>query len=57
MEIGDKYNFINGPERLTYIGKEGPWNQFATLESPEVVWAEVLDSDLGMLEETNTAIK
>lgn len=52
MKIGNKYNWVNQSERLVYLGKEGPWNQFAEVEYPDIVWCEVLDSDLKMLEET-----
>jgi hypothetical protein len=53
---GNRYNWKNQPERLVYIGmcdpRNGHWHQFAKVESPEVVWCEVLASDLHMLEET-----
>ena len=47
---GDRYNWKNQPERLVYMGRSGVWHQFAKVESPEVVWCEVLTSDLHMLE-------
>lgn len=56
MEIGKKYNWINQPERLVYLGKNwsgnGHWHQFALVNEPEAVWCEVLDSDLKGIEET-----
>lgn len=52
MKLGDRYNWIGQQERLIYIGKEGNWHQFALVDNPTKVWCEVLDSDLGMLEET-----
>jgi hypothetical protein len=52
MKIGDKYNWKNQPERLIFTGKVGSWNQFAKVDSPKVIWCEVLDSDLRMLERT-----
>jgi len=56
MKIGGKYNWKYQPDRLIYKGKNfsgnGYWHQFAKVESPGVVWCEVLDSDLHMLEET-----
>lgn len=52
MKIGGKYNWKRQPERLVYLGKEGPWNLFAKVESQDVIWCEVLDRDLHMLEET-----
>ena len=51
MRIGGKYNFVNQPERLIYMGKSGPWNQFELI-GRQGVWAEVLDTDLSMIEET-----
>lgn len=54
--VGDRYNWKNQPERLVYMGlchpRNGVWHQFAKVESPEVVWCEVLTSDLHMLEPT-----
>ena len=54
--IGNRYNWKNQPERLVYMGmcepRNGRWHQFAKVESPEVVWCEVLPNDLHMLEET-----
>jgi hypothetical protein len=56
MEIGGKYNWINQPERLVYLGRKydptGFWHQFAKVESPTVVWCEVQDSQLEQFEET-----
>ena len=56
MIIGGKYNWKHQPERLVYLGRNwsgnGYWHQFAKVQSPEVVWCEVLDSDLCMIEET-----
>ena len=52
MNIGDKCNFVNQPEKLVYIGKEGCWNQFELISRPGKVWSEVLDSDLSMIELT-----
>ena len=56
MKIGDRYNWKNQPARLVYIGmcepRNGFWHQFAKVESPDVVWCEVLTADLHMLEET-----
>lgn len=56
MKIGGRYNWIGQQERLVYIGRKwsgnGYWNQFAKVEYPEIVWCEVLDSDLKMIEKT-----
>lgn len=56
MKIGGKYNWKGQPEQLIYLGQNwssnGYWHQFAKVESPEVVWCEVLSSDLHTIEET-----
>lgn len=56
MKLGGRYNWIGQPERLVFLGRNwsgnGWWNQFAKVESPTVVWCEVLDLDLHMIEET-----
>lgn len=58
MKIEGKYNWKGQPERLVYMGtKHYPgdrrtWHQFAKVETPDVVWCEVLDSDLPSFEET-----
>lgn len=56
MNIGGNYNWKGQHERLVYLGNNwsgnGYWHQFAKVESPDVVWCEVLDSDFHMIEET-----
>ncbi len=52
MKAYGRYNFKNQPERLIYIGKSGPWHQFYLVGKLDRVWAEVLDRDLDMIEET-----
>ena len=56
MVLGNKYNWKSQPERLIYLGcnwsGNGYWHQFAKVESPSIVWSEVLDSELFMIEET-----
>lgn len=56
MHIGGKYNWKGQPERLIYIGHNysgnGYWHQFAKVESPDVVWCEVVTADLHMIEPT-----
>ena len=56
MVVGEKYNFKNQPERLVYLGKNwsgnGYWHQFAKVDEPNIVWSEMQDSDLGMIERT-----
>ena len=58
MIIGGKYNWKNQPERLTFIGRNwrgnGFWNQFEKEDEPGIVWCEVLDSDLHMIEKTES---
>lgn len=59
MNIGGRYNWKGQPERLIYLGlcepRNGRWHQFAKVEAPSVVWCEVLDSDLRLIEETQDA--
>lgn len=54
--VGGRYNWTGQPERLIYLGfnwsGNGYWHQFAKVESPSVVWCEVLGADLCLLEET-----
>jgi len=52
FEIGTGYNWVNQPERLTYMGKSGNWHQFAKIDNPSKVWCEVLDQDLRSMEKT-----
>lgn len=56
MNIGGKYNWKHQSERLIYLGHNfsgnGFWHQFAKVESPDVVWCEVISNDLHMIEET-----
>ncbi len=55
--IGGRYNWKGQQERLIYLGHNfsgnGYWHQFAKVESPDVVWSEVLTSDLHHIEATN----
>jgi hypothetical protein len=56
MKIGGRYNWINQPERLVYLGRNwsgnGFWHQFEKVDEPGVVWCEVQDADLHMFEAT-----
>lgn len=52
MIIGGKYNWIGQAERLVYLGKKRGWHQFAKVDTPNMVWCEVVDRDLHMIEET-----
>lgn len=59
MKPGWKYNWVNDHDnKLVYLGYNfsgnGYWHQFAKIATPEVVWCEVLDGDLWMLEETKS---
>ena len=60
MQVGKDYNFKRQAERLIYLGRNwsgnGYWHQFALKEKPGAVWAEILDSDLRMIEETHPAV-
>jgi hypothetical protein len=51
LTVGAPYNFKDQPERLKYIGKYGAWHQFEKI-GERGVWAEILDEDLYMIEET-----
>jgi hypothetical protein len=53
MIRGNRYNFKGQSERLIYIGKRGNWHQFEKV-GESGVWAEILDSDLHLIEETVT---
>ena len=50
LEYGEKYNWVNQPERLVYLGKLGVWHQFALVKNTSKFWCEVLDEDLHMIE-------
>lgn len=57
LKVGGRYNWKGQPERLVYIGRnrdpgQGRWRQFELVSEPGIVWCEVLDADLHMLEET-----
>ena len=56
LRINGKYNFRDQSERLVYIGKAGNWHQFEKLREPGIVWSELLDSDLHLLEETKQVV-
>ena len=51
---GEQYKFKHTPQRLTYMGYNwsgnGYWHQFDRVEDPGVVWSELLDSDLCLIE-------
>lgn len=55
IEIGKTYKFRGSTEELTYMGENwsgnGYWHQFSKVDKPNIVWAEMITSDLAMLEE------
>jgi hypothetical protein len=55
-EIGEHYNWKNQPEKLVYIGLGSGgsrgWHQFEKVDNRGVVWCEVLEEDLHLLEKT-----
>ena len=57
MVIGKTYKFKYSPELLIYIGKNfsgnGYWHQFEKADNRGVVWCELLDHDLKMIEEVS----
>lgn len=56
MVIGKTYKFKCSPELLIYVGKKGYWHQFDKADNRGTVWCELLDADLGMIEEVLTGI-
>lgn len=57
MKKDGLYNWKHDPHtRLVYLGHNWSsnryWHQFAKVDEPDVVWCEVLTSELHMLEET-----
>lgn len=60
LNVGGKYNWINQPERLIYLGNNysgnGYWHQFSKVGSPKIIWCECLDSDLVGIMETREKV-
>lgn len=57
MKIGNHYNWKHDKSIvLVYLGKNwsgnGYWHQFAKVDSPELVWCEILDYQLSQIEES-----
>ncbi|MGI2079207.1 hypothetical protein [Shewanella putrefaciens] len=48
--LGDTYQFKGGREKIIYVGKQGNWHQFELNGDPGVIWCELLDSDLHLIE-------
>lgn len=51
---GNLYKFEYQSEILVYIGKSGVWNQFCKEDNVGIVWCELLDKDLWMIEEVDS---
>ena len=45
------YRFIDSPLHLKYVGKSHGWHSFERVTEPNIVWAEVLEVDLALIEE------
>lgn len=58
LKIYGRYNWVNQPERLIYVGTQRyngdprTWYQFELVCKPGKIWCEVLESDLESIEET-----
>jgi len=56
MNIGGNYNFKRQAEKLVYLGYyfsgNGRWHQFAKVDDPEKIWAEISESDIHLIEKT-----
>lgn len=51
-DIGRTYRFKGDSTTLMYVGMQGRWHQFEELFGEEgIIWAEILDEDLHLLEE------
>ena len=49
--IGERWHWKCEPTNpLVYLGKVGHWHQFAKVDTPKVIWCEVLTVDLRLLE-------
>ena len=53
LVVGQHYRFKCSNEQLVYLGYNwsgnGNWHQFALVEEPEVVWAEIPKGDLFLI--------
>ena len=50
LAVGNQYKFKSHIRKLVYLGKDGDWHQFARV-GRDAVWAELLDSDLHLIEQ------
>lgn len=61
MILHEEYNFKHQQEKLKYVGYNfsgnGYWHQFELISEPNVIWSEMQDSDLQMIELTRKEIK
>lgn len=48
--IGNKYRWKHESKTLVYLGFVDGWHQFAS-EDRDMLWCEVLDSDLYLMQE------
>jgi hypothetical protein len=55
LVMNGKYNFKHQPERLEFVGWSGNWAQFQRVEGSGI-WAEVLKTDMWMLEESEVVL-
>lgn len=51
LTAGNRYKFKFLTEKLIFIGKDGAWNQFERIDQPDIVWCEITDDDLYLIEE------
>jgi len=56
LVVGGRYNWINQPERLVYIGVKKGWHQFGKVENPYAVWSELLPEDLSLMEPSTPVV-
>ncbi|MCB1710986.1 MAG: hypothetical protein KDH96_00455 [Candidatus Riesia sp.] len=53
LTVGQFYRFKCANEKLVYLGYNysgnGFWHQFALIDKPKVVWAEILESDKNLI--------
>lgn len=52
LVVGGFYNFKSQPERLVFLGSAGQWCRFALVEKPEIIWCEIPQCDLWLIEAT-----
>ncbi|MCU7961200.1 hypothetical protein L5M28_01150 [Shewanella sp. SW32] len=53
--LGDTYQFKGGREQIIYVGDYGSWHQFELKGEVGVIWCELLDSDLHLIEKAGAA--